>query len=82
MNEIFSMRLIYFESYLLDLEDSKLFYSKEKLSTSKNIDENIIKIRYSTFMERFIQFTPIIRIFGSTYRGQRCCMNIHNVILR
>jgi hypothetical protein len=82
MNETFSMRIVYFDSYLLDLEDSKLFYSKEKLSASKNFDENIIKIRYSSFMERFIKLTPIIRIFGSTYRGQRCCLNIHNVIIR
>ena len=79
MNEIFSMRIVYFDAYLLDLEDPKLIYSKEKVSTSKIINHDIIKIRYSDFMERKIKQTPIVRIFGSTYRGQRSCLNIHNV---
>ena len=79
MNEIFSMRIVYFDFYLLDLEDSKLFYSKDKLTKSKKFDHDIITIKYSTFMERSIKQLPIIRIFGSTYRGQRSCINIHNV---
>ena len=79
MNGIFSLRIVYFDFYLLDIDDPKLYYSKDKLPKSKKIYHDIIKLKYCTFMERKIKQLPIIRIFGSTYRGQRSCINIHNV---
>ena len=51
------------------------------LSDNKNkinfFTENNINL-YNTFMNREITFFPIIRIFGSTKSGQKCCVNIHN----
>ena len=32
---------------------------------------------YNPFMNREIEFFPIIRIFGTTKSGQKCCVNIH-----
>ena len=33
---------------------------------------------YNSFMNREIEYFPIIRIFGTTKSGQKCCVNIHN----
>ena len=38
--------------------------------------ENKINL-YNAFMNRDISYFPIIRIFGSTKSGQKCCVNIH-----
>ena len=39
--------------------------------------ENNISL-FNPFMNRDIEFFPIIRIFGTTKSGQKCCVNIHN----
>ena len=46
--------------------------NKLNFFTEKNIN------LYNSFMDREIQFFPIIRIFGTTKSGQKCCVNIHN----
>ena len=55
--------------------------NKELIGNNKNkIDffkENNINL-YNTFMNREITYFPIIRIFGTTKSGQKCCVNIHN----
>ena len=40
-------------------------------------NENNISL-FNTFMERDITYFPVIRIFGTTKSGQKCCVNIHN----
>ena len=60
---------------------------KNKSQIIVNIKNNINKLKfltekninlYNTFMNRDIKFFPIIRIFGTTKSGQKCCVNIHN----
>ena len=60
---------------------------KTKSQIIVNIKNNINKLNfftekninlYNSFMNRDIQFFPIIRIFGTTKSGQKCCVNIHN----
>ena len=55
--------------------------NKEIIIDNKNridfFSENKISL-YNTFMNRDITFFPVIRIFGTTKSGQKCCVNIHN----
>ena len=54
--------------------------NKELIKEDKNkinfFSENNISL-FNTFMNREIAYFPIIRIFGSTKSGQKCCVNIH-----
>ena len=56
-------------------------FNKELIKEDKNkinfFTENNINL-YNEFMKREITYFPIIRIFGSTKSGQKCCVNIHN----
>ena len=55
--------------------------NKELITEGKNkinfFTENKISL-YNKFMSRDITYFPVIRIFGSTKSGQKCCVNIHN----
>ena len=80
------MRIIYFDSYTLVLDDSekdKLHLTEESINNIKsNSNYKVIYlniITHSSFMNRKIFAIPIIRLFGTTCRGQKCCINIHNV---
>jgi DNA polymerase elongation subunit (family B) len=68
------------------LNSSGINYFTNNINTINNIN-NINNINssnsssnycYNDFMQRQINQFPIIRIFGTTYRGQKCCLNIHN----
>ena len=54
---------------------------KEIIIDDKNkinfFTENKISL-YNSFMNRDITYFPVIRIFGTTKSGQKCCVNIHN----
>jgi DNA polymerase elongation subunit (family B) len=82
MSEIFTMRIIYFDSYLLKITDDDRYidsYRRDKLTRC-----DVVKIKYfskdvfNEFMERSVEYIPIVRLFGTTLRGQKCCLNIHN----
>ena len=51
--------------------------NKNKENEFNFFEENNINL-YNSFMNREISYFPIIRIFGTTKSGQKCCVNIHN----
>ena len=51
--------------------------NKNKVNEFNFFEENNINL-YNSFMNREISYFPIIRIFGTTKSGQKCCVNIHN----
>ena len=51
--------------------------NRSKINTINFFIENNINL-FNSFMNREILFFPIIRIFGTTKMGQKCCINIHN----
>ena len=85
MKNEFYMRIIYFDSYNLVLgDDENSNYLKEDMQQSIKLNPNFKLINldlltYSHFMERKIYSLPIIRLYGTTCRGQKCCLNVHNV---
>lgn len=87
MEEYFSMRIFSFDFYLVDMENENIFLNKNKFDyLNKNPDISLHEYfknesseeNYNYFMDRKIKQTTILRIFGSTFRGQKCCLNIHN----
>jgi len=91
MDEYFSLRILSFDYYILDIENDSSFINKsvrEYLLKCPEIDfiefyrkENktdSINESFNKFMNRKIKKIVVLRIFGSTYRGQKCCLNIHN----
>ncbi len=102
MEEVFSLRILKFDYYFLQLDNEGNFinksvkdylkknpdvkfleiYKKEKSLLTDNNNNNStisnIEDNYNEFMKRKINFYIILKIFGSTYRGQKCCLNIHN----
>ena len=66
---------------------SKQMQNLNLKETTTNIPSNEIDFfsenninKYNILMRRNISFFPIIRIFGTTKLGQKCCVNIHNYL--
>ena len=66
---------------------SKTQLNNKEIIKSQIIKENNNKINffienkinlYNNFMNREITYLPVVRIFGTTKSGQKCCVNIHN----
>ena len=80
-NLFFYSNIIVFDEYFLNPEKDCI--NIESINSTENIKfidffkENKIEI-YNKFMKRAIFRFPIIRIFGATLLGQKCCINIHN----
>jgi DNA polymerase elongation subunit (family B) len=82
MSEIFTMRIIYFDSYMLRLTEDEKYI--DTIQRDRITQLEAARVRYfnrkifNEFMSREIESIPIIRLFGTTLRGQKCCLNIHN----
>ena len=80
-NLFFYSNIIVFDEYFLipekDCINSESINSIENIKFIDFFKENKIEI-YNKFMKRIIFKFPIIRIFGATLLGQKCCINIHN----
>jgi DNA polymerase elongation subunit (family B) len=81
MSGIFTMRIIYFDSYLLRIVDEERYLDtmrRDRLMMGESIKLKIYERKlYNEFMKRDVEYVPIIRLFGTTLRGQKCCLNIH-----
>ena len=90
-HSLFISNIIIFDTYHLDISNQFTFLNKDIINTNTNnnklpyttfthffeINKHCISL-YNNFMQRQITLFPIIRIFGSTPLGQKCCINIHN----
>ena len=89
-HSLFISNIIIFDTYHLDISNQFTFLNKDIINTNNNnklpyttfthffeINKHCISL-YNNFMQRQITLFPIIRIFGSTPLGQKCCINIHN----
>ena len=87
-NDYMAVRIFSQDHYILNLRDlkdydygnngRKPFYNPYKLNqivSNLEMDET-----YSEFMGRQIEKVPVLRIFGSTKRGQTAWINIHNYL--
>jgi len=70
----------------MNYRDKERQNNEEKIGKIKFKNSNFISIEnlinrlslYDQFMEREMEYGIVIRIFGTTFRGQKCCLNIHN----
>ena len=77
----FTCSIVVFENYLIErasyqkIKKEFLLAHKDKI-TFIDISNNLFQ--YNSFMKREPTHSPVIRIYGTTKLGQKCCVNIHN----
>ena len=77
----FTCSIVVFENSLIErasyqkIKKEFLLAHKDKI-TFIDISNNLFQ--YNSFMKREPTHSPVIRIYGTTKLGQKCCVNIHN----
>ena len=80
-SDYFSSNIIIFEHFIIEKETYPHLLSP--IISAHKSDISFINFfdnyqTYNAFMKREITHFPVIRIFGTTIIGQKCCINIHN----
>ncbi|CAI2383194.1 unnamed protein product [Moneuplotes crassus] len=86
-NDYMAVRIVAHDHYMHTINNPSLYHfeknpsrsgSKQPDRVGAKIKDQIMDIQRSEFMRRNIDRVPVTRILGSTKRGQRVCLNIHN----